>query len=93
MRPPSHCWPLWCRCCPSALGRRALAAARHPTLGAAWIVPAAAVIAVGASALAYSARGILEILAVTFVLTLVGSVCGAGWTRLGAAGTEERTKP
>lgn len=79
---------------PLALGAvAALAAVRHPTLGAVWIVPAAAVIAVGASALAYSARGILEILAVTFVLSLVGSVCGAGWTRLGAAGTEERTKP
>ena len=68
---------------PLALGTVATVAAyRQPALRTAGLVPALAVVANGASAAAYGADGIAEIILATLVLTVVGMVCGAGWRRL-----------
>ena len=69
---------------PLALGAvSAVSAYRHPALATAWFVPALAVAANGASAVAYGAGGVFEIILTTLVLNGVGMVCGAGWKRFG----------
>ena len=86
--------PAFALAVPLALGvLSAIAAARHPALQQAWVVPAVSIVAIGISALAYSAPNLLEALVVTAVATVTGALCAAGWVRMSEDHHEERSQP